>query len=134
MTVRVTLTAACPFFPQIELEARYIVENEPEQNNEPTWFPLEASEPGKFQTVLPPPPTGSERAVMVRIRALRRGKPVMTITKEPIPLPELPMDWVALARTVALQLLLVNMVLGVLGGSGYGIYRYYTRYKSTPHA
>ena len=62
VTVRVTLTESCPSFPQIELEARYIVEDGPEQK-ESTWFPLEASEPRKFQAILPPPPTGTERSV-----------------------------------------------------------------------
>jgi hypothetical protein len=133
VTVRVSLTRDCSVFQQLDLEAGYIAKDEPKQVVLP-WFPLEAFEAGTFKAELPRPTTATEASVMVRIRGRLEDQQPMTIMKGPISLPELPIAWEALAKTVGSQLLLVNMVLGIFGGSGYGVYRRYIRHRSASHA
>ena len=70
--------------------------------------------------------------MMIRIRGSRGGKQSFTIMRGPLPLPQLPpreMVWSALAKTVGLQLLGINVVLGVGGAGGYRVYRSFARRK-----
>ena len=126
VTAQVTLTDHCPVFSTLEIGATYV----PGDDARPaatTWLPLTSPRPRVFLVTLPRPPSGQERHVSIRIHGRLKNAQPITIMKGPLPLPELPppeMDWGALAKTVGFQLLMVNAILGVVGGSGYGMYRY----------
>ncbi len=130
VTVRITLTEACPFWRKLTLQARYVPDQETGQNDQ-AWLRLESSKPRVFQATLPVPQEEGKQ-VMIRIRGSRGGKQSFTIMRGPLPLPQLPppeMVWSALAKTVGLQLLGINVVLGVGGAGGYRVYRSLARRK-----
>lgn len=131
VTVQVTLSDACPFFRELEFEARYVPEAATD-GKAMLWSPLKSSEPRVFQTTLPRPAAGQEEQMMMRLRGRLGERPSFTLTKGPVPLPELPplaLDWFALTQTVGLQLFVVNVILGVFGGGGYRLYRHRIRKK-----
>lgn len=135
VTVRVTLSSACPFFRELQFEARYGSDASGEEETAP-WVPFVSSQSRVFDATLPRPRTGERRGVMLRIRG-SLNQQAFTLIKGPLSLPELPpapLDWSALARTVGLQLCVVNIVLGAFGAGGYGLYRYCTRNRRVSDA
>jgi hypothetical protein len=128
VTVRVTLTDACPFFRTLQLEASYGA-HASEEAGANRWVPLVSLQPRVFEAILPPPESEEKQEVRLRIQGAFKHQ-AFTLIKGPLSLPELPMpplDWLALAQTVGLQLCAVNIVLGAFGTGGYGLYRYRTR-------
>jgi von Willebrand factor type A domain len=127
VTVRVTLTDACPFFRTLQLEASY-GSHALEEAGANRWVPLESLQPRVFEAVLPPPGSNEKQEVRLRIHGSLNHQ-AFTLIKGPLSLPELPappLDWLALAQTVGLQLCVVNIVLAAFGTGGYGLYRYRT--------
>ena len=135
VTVRVTLTHACPFFRTLQLEASYGLHALEEAEVE-RWVPLVALQPRVFEAILPPPGSDEKQEVRLRIHGSLTHH-AFTLSKGPLFLPELPtppLDWPALAQTVGLQLCVVNIVLGAFGTGGYGLYRYRTRNRRVSDA
>jgi hypothetical protein len=135
VTVRVTLSSACPFFSELQVDAQYGSHASGEEETAP-WVPLVSSQPRLFDAILPRPGAGERQDVILRIRGVLNQQ-AFTLIKGPLSLPELsplPLDWLALARTVGWQLCMVNIVLGACGAGGYGLYRYRTRNRRVSDA
>jgi hypothetical protein len=141
VTVRVTLTDACPEFDHLEIAAGYAAEHD---HTSITWAAMAETAARQFQAVLPPPATAATRSVLLRIGGQRGRQAAFTISKGPFPVPvvvaspppvvpEAPFDWYALARTVSWQLLVLNLCLGVCGG-WYCFYRYRIRNRRRANA
>jgi hypothetical protein len=134
VTVRVTLSSACSFLHELQVEARYGAHAFEEETT--PWVPLVLSPPRFFDATLPHPGAGARREVIVRIRG-SLNQQAFTLIKGPLALPELPpppLDWPALVRRVGWQLCVVNLVLGAFGAGGYGLYRYRTRNRRVSDA
>jgi von Willebrand factor type A domain len=135
VTVRVTLTNACPFFRTLQLEASY-GSHALEEEEANRWVPLVALQPQVFEAILPPSGSDEKQEVRLRIRGSLNHQD-FTLIKGPLSLPDLPtppLDWLALAQIVGLQLCVVNIVLAAFGTGGYGLYRYRTRNRRVSDA
>jgi hypothetical protein len=142
-TVHVTLATACPAFDALTLEAGHAIDAQP-----PVWLPLVAARPGEFAVTLPPLTPGQTSTVTLRIQGRLAGADSFSVLKGPWPLsavtpapaatppaatpppPEVP--WQGIARFMLVKLLLINGVLALVGGGGYGLY-YYLKRRTTPH-
>jgi hypothetical protein len=135
VTVRVTLTNACPLFRTLQIEASYGTHTLEEEEAK-RWVPLVSLQPHVLEAILPPPGSDERQEVRLRIHGSLTHQ-TFTLIKGPLPLPKLPtppLDWLVLAQTVGLQLCVVNIVLGAFGTGGYGLYRYRTRNRRVSDA
>lgn len=142
VTVQVTLNEVCPAFETLQLAAGYIEEKAPEPI---TWQPMIATQPRLFQVTLPRPTPENGAGILVRLHGQWGAQRHFTVLKGPLLLPELlppppspsstppPFAWRTLAKTVGWQLLLINTLLGVMGGGGYRLYYAPRRHRRTAH-
>ncbi len=131
VTVQLTLQEACPAFARLEFAAAYVTgaDGTPAKD---AWVSLTSPQPRVFHAVFPRPRPG-ENHVVFRLYGGLSPTQTFTLQRGPLPIPTLPppaIDWLTLSTTVGMQLLVVNIVLGLVGG-GYGFYR--TRMRRVTH-
>lgn len=130
--VRVTLADTCPAFRSLALEAGHAIEDGP-----PAWLPLASPQPGTFAVTLPPLAPGQTGKVTLRMRGHLEAEGEFTVLKGPWPLPVSPSplaaQWRKTTRRVLGKLLVLNGLLVLTGGGGYGIYTYLKRRRSVSH-
>lgn len=121
-TVRVRLSEDCPIFYDLQLDMAMSSDGTP-----PVWARLKSPKPRLFEAALRPTTEVPSGDVTIRIRGRLEGEEPFTLLKGPLPLPSpfvsSTVNWPAIAQTVTRQLLLLNVILGILGGGGYTCYR-----------
>lgn len=123
VTVRLALQKACPAFARLELAAAYVMGTDGTPAKD-AWVPLTSRQPRVFHALFPRPRPG-ESHVVFRLYGGLSPTQTFTLQRGPLFIPALPppaIDWIALSATVGMQLFVVNVVLGIVGG-GYGFYR-----------
>jgi hypothetical protein len=139
--LQVTLAATCAAFRTLLLEAGHAIGGSP-----PLWTPLTSPQPGLFTVQLPPPAPGQPGEVRLRIRGELDAEGAFNLLKGPWPLPAPTLSAAPpsapppetqggqqLARLMLGKFLALNGVLGLAGGSGYGIYIYLRRRRTMSH-
>jgi hypothetical protein len=115
--VRVRLSKDCPIFYDLQLDMTVSTDGTP-----PVWTRLKSPKPRLFEAALTPTTGGPSGDVTVRIRGHLEGEEPFTLLTGPLPLPppivSTTVNWSAIAQTVMRQLLMLNVVLGILGGGG----------------
>ena len=142
VTMQVTLAETCPAFRTLRLEAGRVIGGSP-----PVWTPLTSPQTRLFTVQLPPLAPGQTGEVRLRIRGQLDAEGPFNLLKGPWPLstsalhppassPPLPGEqgWRQITLRMLGKFLVLNGVLGLAGGSGYGIYAYLRRRRTMPHA
>ncbi|MGE3536807.1 MAG: VWA domain-containing protein [Candidatus Tectimicrobiota bacterium] len=142
-TVQVALTDVCPAFGTLALAAGYV---RPPEREPAAWHALAALQPRLWQATLPAPSPAADSALLLRLQGTQGRQQAFTLYKGPLALPGLapalpapqmvrpepPFNWWALGKTLAWQLLVVNLVLGLGSAGGWRFYLY-TRTRRARH-
>ena len=145
VTLQVTLADGCPTFRTLTLEAERTTGAHHSQH-----IPLTAQQPGVFTAPIPPLEPGQTGQVMLHIRGALEGadaftmskgawprpatpRPASTVPPSPtvLPAPEAGGDIAGISLIYTFAVL--NGILLVLGGAGFGCYRYYIQPRKAAH-
>jgi hypothetical protein len=131
LAVSLTLAATCPALRALEGEAGMLIGQQPS-----AWIPLVARESGGFSAILPPYPSGQVAEVVMRLRGALADNSPFTLVKGPWPLPmssppPTPRPGVILG--IIQRVLLINGLLVLIAGGGYGFYAYRKKQRDTAH-
>ena len=131
LAVSLTLAATCPALRALEGEAGMLIGQQPS-----AWVPLVAREPGGFSAALPPYPSGQTAEAVIRLRGALADDSPFTLVKGPWPLPlssPPPAPQPAVILGIVQRVLLINGLLVLIAGSGYGFYAYRKKQRDTAH-
>ena len=131
--MRVTLAASCPTLHDLELQAGYRLAEMPTVS-----IPLMPLQPGLYTALLAPHASKQAAEVTLRIHGRIDTEGPFTLLKGPWTLPAVsPTPEVALLGDIALQmvskLLLLNGVLVIVGGGGFGMYKVLRQQRKRVH-
>jgi Mg-chelatase subunit ChlD len=146
VTVQLLLSAACPPFEALAVEAEHTTDNQATAR-----LALRSPRAGVFEATMPPLAPGQTGQLTLHVHARPTGAEPFSIVKGPWPLPvtvpapsplptprPLPaapaVSWHAAAAGAVRKLLAFNGLLVLVGGIGYGLYRYHTHRKKVPNA
>jgi hypothetical protein len=131
LAVSLTLAATCPTMRALEGEAGVAIGQHPS-----AWVPLLARESGGFSATLPPYASGQAAEAVMRLRGVLADGSPFTLVKGPWPLPmssppPAPRPGVMLG--ILQRVLLINGILALVVGGGYGFYAYRKKQRDTAH-
>ncbi len=146
MTVQLLLSAACPPFETLAIDAERTIDN-----HATTRIALSSPRAGVFEATMPPLAPGQTGQVTLHVRAHPAGAEPFSIVKgpwpfpvtvpapsslpAPSPLPAAPAaSWHDTAAGAIRKLLVLNVLIVLVGGMGYGLYRYHARHKKVSDA
>jgi len=146
VTAQLLLSAACPPFEALAIDAERTTNNQAT-----TRIALSSPRAGVFEATIPPLAPGQTGQVTLHVRAHPAGAEPFSIVKGPWPLPvtvpvpsPLPTptpqpaapaaSWHDAAGGAVHKLLVLNGLLVLVGGMGYGLYRYYAHHKKVSNA
>jgi len=146
VTAQLLLSAACPPFEALAIDAERTTNNQAT-----TRIALSSPRAGVFEATIPPLAPGQTGQVTLHVRAHPAGAEPFSIVKGPWPLPvtvsvpsPLPTptphpaapaaSWHNAAAGAVRKLLVLNGLLVLVGGMGYGLYRYHAHHKKVSNA
>jgi hypothetical protein len=145
-TARLVLTDACPPFTALTIEAEHTTESRTTQR-----IALTSPRQGVFEASIPPLTAGQAGQITLHIHGHPTGQDPFILVKGPWPLPVIPASPPAsppqspasapreahghdVAAGALRKLLVLNGMLVLIGGIGYGLYRSHSQHKKMPHA